>query len=96
VWPQVYLDLSLAIPFLGPAAVFPLIEILSLAPSSKLMYGSDVEALPELFALSAVWGRAAVAEALGWLVERHGVGAAEAVDIGRTILGDNARGLYRL
>ena len=96
VWPQVHLDLSLALPFLGAGAVNPLIGILSLAPSSKLMYGSDVSALPELFALSAEWGRAALGEALGWLVERDGLPPAEAARMGRAILSDNARTLYAL
>ena len=96
LWPQVHLDLSLALPFLGPGAVPPLIEILSLAPSSKLMYGSDVAALPELFALSALWGSRALGEALGWLVERDGLAEPEAVDIGRAILAGNANALYGL
>jgi hypothetical protein len=94
VWPQVHLDLSLALPFLGAGAVSPLIEILSLAPSSKLMYGSDVSALPELFTLSAEWGRAALGTALTWLAERDGLGSAEAVGMGRAILSENARALY--
>ena len=96
VWPQVHLDLSLALPFLGAGAVSPLIEILSLAPSSKLMYGSDVSALPELFALSAEWGRAALGHALGWLVEHDGLPTTEATRMGRAILSDNARTLYAL
>jgi uncharacterized protein len=96
VWPQVYLDLSLAIPFLGAGAVPPLIEILALAPSSKLMYGSDVSALPELFALSAEWGRAALGEALGWLVERDEMDVTDAAEVGRAILAENARELYKL
>ena len=96
VWPQVHLDLSLALPFLGAGAVAPLIEILSLAPSNKLMYGSDVSALPELFALSAEWGRDALGTALGWLVERDDLDATAAMEIGRTILSENARALYAL
>lgn len=96
VWPQVHLDLSLALPFLGPGALFPLLEILSLAPLSKLMYGSDVSGLPELFALSADWGRAALGEALGWLVERDGLNDTAAASAGRAILCDNARVLYGL
>src|SRR5262249_6928611 len=96
VWPQVHLDLSLALPFLGPGALLPLLEILSLAPASKLMYGSDVSALPELFALSAAWARAALGEALGWLVERDGLDDAGASAVGRAILSDNARALYSL
>jgi hypothetical protein len=55
-----------------------------------------VGALPELFALSAVWGRAALGEALAWLVERDGLPPAEAVDIARALLGGNATALYRL
>jgi predicted TIM-barrel fold metal-dependent hydrolase len=96
VWPQVHVDLSLAIPFLGPGAVGPLIELLSLAPATKLMYGSDVHSLPEPIALSAEWGRAALAEALDWLIARDGRGRDEARDVARRILADNARALYRL
>lgn len=95
-WPQVFLDLSLILPLLGPGAAPPLIEILSLAPASKLMYGSDLGGLPELYALSARWGRAALGDALGWLVERGQWGAEEARDIGGRILAENARRLYGL
>jgi hypothetical protein len=96
VWPQVYLDLSLALPFLGPGAVLPLVEILSLAPSSKLCYGSDVGGLPELFALSADWGRAALGEALGWLQARGGLTLEDARAAAARILSENAQALYRL
>jgi predicted TIM-barrel fold metal-dependent hydrolase len=96
VWPQVFLDLSLALPFLGPGAIPPLIEILSLAPTSKLLYGSDLGGLPELLALSADWGRGALGEALGWLVERGSLTADEARAAGRMILSENATALYRL
>lgn len=96
VWPQVYLDLSLALPFLGPGAMHPLLEVLSLAPSSKLLYGSDVSALPELFALSADWGRAALGEALDWLVAREGLTTDGARTVAAQVLAGNARSLYRL
>ena len=96
VWPQVYVDLSLALPYLGPAAALPLVEILALAPSTKLMYGSDVQGIPELFALSADWGRAALGEALEWLGARGGIPGGDARDIARRILADNARALYHL
>lgn len=96
VWPQVWLDLSLALPFLGTGAVGPLIEILALAPASKLMYGSDVRGLPELFALAASWGREALGEALDWLGRREGLGEDETRAIARRILSENAEALYRL
>jgi hypothetical protein len=95
-WPQVYLDLSLALPLLGAGAVAPLTEILSLAPASKLLYGSDLAALPELFALSADWARAALGEALDGLVTRGDLEARAAREVAAMILADNARGLYRL
>jgi hypothetical protein len=94
VWPQVYLDLSLAVPFLGPAAAGPLIEILALAPATKLLYGSDVGALPELFILAADWGRAALGQALEWLVGHRALPAERASEIARLILSGNAERLY--
>jgi len=96
VWPQVYVDLSLALPFLGPGAIPLLVEILSLAPSSKLLYGSDLGSLPELFAISADWARAALGDALGWLVERDGLTGPEGRAVGRQVLFENATALYRL
>jgi predicted TIM-barrel fold metal-dependent hydrolase len=96
VWPQVHLDLSLALPFLGPGVVGPLVEVLALAPASKLMYGSDLSALPELFALAAAWGRAALGEALEALVARGDASTAEARAMAAMILAGNARALYRL
>jgi predicted TIM-barrel fold metal-dependent hydrolase len=96
VYPQVYVDLSLAIPFLGPGVISPLTETLALAPSSKLLYGSDVGALPELFALSADWGRATLGEALGWLIERGGLSGGEGRLIGGQILSANSKAVYGL
>ena len=96
VWPQVHVDLSLAMPFLGAGSVPPLIEMLSLAPSTKLLYGSDLGGMPELLALGADWGRAALGEALGWLVERDEVTQDSARGMARQILADNAAALYRL
>jgi len=96
VWPQFYVDLSLALPFLGAGAMLPLVEMISLAPSTKLLYGSDLRGLPELFALSADWGRATLADALAWLVDHGDLSGDGAREVGRRILADNAIELYRL
>jgi hypothetical protein len=96
VWPQVSVDLSLAPVFLGPGIVAPFVEMLSLAPSTKLLYGSDVSAVPELFGLCADWTRASLGEALEFLRERDGCTSAEAREIGRQILSKNAIELYSL
>ncbi len=96
VWPQVFVDLSLAIPYLGPAVAPPLTEVLSLAPSSKLLYGSDLGGLPELLAMSADWARAALGESLGWLVDHDAMSTEEARRVGGQILSGNATELYGL
>ena len=96
VWPQVYVDLSQMPGFLGPGSVPPLVELLSLAPASKLLYGSDVGRLPELFGLAAEWTRAALGEALGWLVDRGELTREEAREVGRRVLSGNAEALYGL
>jgi len=70
--------------------------MLSLAPSSKLLYGSDVSAVPELFGLCAEWTRASLGEALEFLRERDGFTDAEVREIGRQILSKNAIELYSL
>jgi predicted TIM-barrel fold metal-dependent hydrolase len=96
LWPQVFVDLSEMPVFLGPGSIPPLLEILALAPASKLLYGSDVGALPELFALAAEWTRAALGEALGWLVARGELTSDEARGAARRILSENALALYGL
>jgi predicted TIM-barrel fold metal-dependent hydrolase len=96
VWPQLHVDLSLALPFLGAGAISPLVEMLSLAPSSKLLYGSDLGGVPELFALSADWSRATLGEALGRLAERGEISLEDARQVGRQVLADNAMALYGL
>jgi predicted TIM-barrel fold metal-dependent hydrolase len=95
-WPQLYLDLSLALPFLGPGSILPLVEVLSLAPSSKLLYGSDLGGLPELLAFAAQDARTNVGEALDWLVARRGITTERARQIGRQLFTDNAIALYAL
>ncbi len=96
VWPQPHLDLSLALPFLGAGAAAPLIEVIALAPPSKLLYGSDLRGIPELFALSADWARQTLADTLGWLSARERWSVDEVIRVARMILADNARALYRL
>lgn len=96
VYPGVYVDLSLALPILGPAFVPLLRELLALAPTGKLLYGSDLGALPELYCLGAAWGRQALAEALGGLVKDGALGEGEAREAAAGILAENAARLYGL
>ena len=91
VYPNVYVDLSAAMPLLaGPGLTRVLEELLALAPITKLLYGSDAWGIPDWFWLAATAARRALAEALAWLPESEARWAA------RRILHDNAAELYRL
>jgi hypothetical protein len=90
VYANVFVDLSLTIPFVSRPAE-ALREALELAPVSKLLYGSDAARTPELFHLAALRWREALAEVLAEALPPDEAGAA-----GRAILRENALGLYRL
>jgi hypothetical protein len=90
VYGNVFVDLSLTIPFVSrPADAVR--EALELAPTSKLLYASDASRTPEPYFLAARWWREALAEVLPEVL-----GPADAEEAGRRILRDNAFELYRL
>ena len=96
VFPQVVLDVSLAVNHLGPRAAAVLAETLELAPFGSLLYASDGFALPELHHLGAVLFRRGLARVLeDWLAE-DALTADDALRFARMIAGDNARRVYRL
>jgi predicted TIM-barrel fold metal-dependent hydrolase len=96
VFPDVYMDLSLTIPFAGLEGVRGMHEVLGLCPTSKLLYASDASRYPEVFLVAATAHREALAEALGELVDRRIMDTATAANAGRQVLADNARRVYRL
>jgi len=95
-YPNVYLDLSLAIPFTQHGASRVLSTALELVPTTKLLYGSDAFSTPELFVLAARRFRGALAETLEGLVDRGIVTEAYAGTAARQILRGNAIELYDL
>jgi predicted TIM-barrel fold metal-dependent hydrolase len=95
VYPQVYLDFGLAVPFLSVAGMRKTVQqLLELAPTSKLMYSSDAHNIPELYYLGAKWGR----EILGWVLDEavkdSDLTVKEAESVARAILSENARTLH--
>ena len=96
VFPNVYMDLSLTIPFAGLEGGRAMREALGLCPSSKLLYASDASRYPEVFLVAAAAHREALAEALAELVDRHLMDRTAAADAGRQVLAGNARRVYRL
>jgi predicted TIM-barrel fold metal-dependent hydrolase len=96
VFPDVYMDLSLTIPFAGLEGSHAMREVLGLCPTSKLLYASDASRYPEVYLVAASAHREALADALGELIDRRIMDTATAVNAGRQVLADNAGLLYRL
>ncbi|WP_341524698.1 amidohydrolase family protein [Nostoc sp. UHCC 0302] len=96
VYPQVYLDFGLAVPFLSVSGMRETIrQLLELTPTSKLMYSSDAHSIPELYYLGAKWGRQALGEVLEQAIKDSDITASEAEAIAIAILRENAIALYQ-
>ena len=67
-----------------------------MAPLSKVVYGSDGYALPEINYTSAKLAKQALRQVLDELVADTMIGAADVPAIAGMILAGNARELYRL
>ncbi|MGH7999744.1 MAG: amidohydrolase family protein, partial [Brasilonema sp.] len=95
VYPQVYLDFGLAIPFLSVSGMREAMsKLLELAPTTKLMYSSDAHQIPELYYLGAKWGLQILGEVLDQAIRDCDVTAREAMEIAHAILRENALCLY--
>jgi uncharacterized protein len=94
LYPNVHVDLGLAIPHVASDLPTIVREALSLAPTSRVLFSSDASGLPELFWLAARWGRQALGTVLEELVRDRALGPEEAVGIAADILGRNAARLY--
>ncbi|QSJ14883.1 amidohydrolase family protein [Nostoc sp. UHCC 0702] len=95
VYPQVYLDFGLAIPFLSVSGMRETIrQLLELTPTSKLMYSSDAHSIPELYYLGAKWGRQLLGEVLEQAIKDCDITASETFTIATAILRENALALY--
>ena len=70
--------------------------LLGVAPTNKVLYGSDESTDPEVAWLSATVGRAALERVLTKAREREWVGDAEALRIGTGVLGGNVLRLHGL
>jgi len=97
VYPHVYVDLGLAIPFLSRAGMaFVVRAFLELTPISKILFSTDAHLIPELFYLGARWGRRVLGDVLASTVAEGDLTAAEAEAAAEAILRRNAQVLYGL
>jgi uncharacterized protein len=95
-YPQVYMDLSLAIPLAEPIADRLVGEALGLCPPGKLLAASDGHSYPEMHWWGATVWRRALARVLGAEVEAGWLDEPAARAVAKGILATNATRLYRL
>ncbi len=96
VYANVWMDLSLTVPFLGPGGAEAFAEALQHAPLTKVLYASDAFSIPELYWLGARLGRQALAAALERIQRAGYLQAGEVSEAAERILSGNARDVYRL
>lgn len=94
VLPQVYLDVSIMMPWASLAIDQKLEVVLGTAPPAKVMHGSDEASEPEVIWLAAQLAREALARVLSSAVERAWLTEREARSIGEGVLAGNARRLH--
>lgn len=96
VYPNIYMDLSLA-SFLLPGLLKRLFEeALNVAPPTRLLAGSDGHTIPETHYLGILNTRNTLERVLGEMVEEGMMSASQAEETTASILFGNARDLYDL
>jgi hypothetical protein len=97
MYPNVYVDLGLAIPLLSVAGMRGVVRaFLELTPLSKVIFSTDAHVIPELFYLGALWGRRVLAHELDEAVHHGDLTADGAKAAAEAILRRNAIRLYGL
>jgi len=94
LYPHVWLDLSLAVPFATAGIPAMIRDVLGMAPISKVMLATDAFTMPEIYWLAARWGRWGLGKVLDELVADSLLTAVEAGQAARRIMHGNARALY--
>ncbi|MCE7873641.1 amidohydrolase [bacterium CPR1] len=95
VYPNVYLDFGLAVPFLSVRGMVEAVAmLLELGPLSKLTWSSDASRISELFYLGALWGRRVLGQVLEQAMRDGDLSAGQAEQAARDILRGNAAKLY--
>jgi uncharacterized protein len=96
ILPNVYVDLSVLIPWAGWTVERHLSDLIGSVPTSKLLYGSDQASEPEVFWISARLARRALERVLTSAVDSDYLTEQQADRIGRGVLAENTSALHRL
>ncbi len=95
IYPNVYVDLGLTIPIVGPGAARVLAETLELCPTRQLLASTDGHMEPEFQWFGVFVWRWALARVLGQYVEWDILEHDAALATARAILHDNALRVYQ-
>ena len=94
LYPNVYVDLGLTIPLVGPGAERVLAETLELAPVAQMLASTDGHGTPEFQWFGIFVWRWALARLLGSYQEAGVLGEGEPLAVAAAVLRDNARRIY--
>ena len=94
VYANVFMDLSLAIPYLASDIPTLVRTSLNLAPTSKVLFSTDGYSIPEIFWIAARWGRWGIGVALEEWLKGEMISANEADEIAHQLLHGNAETIY--
>ncbi|MBY0356389.1 MAG: amidohydrolase [Candidatus Obscuribacterales bacterium] len=96
LYPNVFMDLSLSISLASPLSAQMITDALSVAPSTKILAGTDGHTCPETHWFGAVCWKRGLGQALLNMVRGSALTYREAEEIAGLILHGNASDLYRL
>ena len=96
IYANVWLDLSLAIPFATAGIPAMVRDVLGMAPLSKVLFATDAFTMPEIYWLAARWGRWGLGQVLDQFVAEGFLSPSQAQAAAQDILGETARRLYGL
>lgn len=96
VFPHVFLDVGLAVPYTGARAADIVAESLELAPFGKLLFSSDAFGPAELHYLGALLWRRGMAKVLRGFVDADDWSEDDAARVARLTGAENARRVYQL
>eukprot|EP01133_Synstelium_polycarpum_P015924 gene15924-18930_t len=97
VYPNCYIDIGLAIPFLSQRGMVDVVRnLFEICPADKMLYSSDAHHIPELYYLGAKWARYTLKVVLQESISNGEITLNEAKEFSRKILRDNVIQLYHL
>lgn len=96
IYPNVWLDISLAVPFATAGIPTMLRDVLGMTPFTKVLYATDAFTMPEIYWVATRWGRWGLEQVLSEFVREGFLSANQATRTAEAILAGNARALYNL